>query len=411
MDIKMLPGLQILDVTNYLSGPFASLFLAGLGAEVIKVERPELGDPSRSNPPFANPGQVSFDRQADGDMSIVFLKRNRGKKGITLDLREEKGKEIFKKLAQKVDVVLENFAPGVMDHLGLGYKDLRQINPKLIYCSISGFGQDGPSKDLQAYDTVIQGMSGAMAITGYENGPPLRSGLFIADQTASLFAIIGILSAVIERQQSGKGRAVDVSMQDCLFSMVMDDPWELIQSQGLPVRTGNRLTRLVPFNVYPSIDSYVIICTASDGQWLNLLKAMGREDLKENPKYQHPQNRVKHSKEVDILIGEWVRQKTSQEVLDILRRNRVPCSPVLEIQDVLNDPQLRHRKMIMDLQHPVYGKVCGACAAGFPIKFSEAELQYERPAPLLGQENEEIYSRFLGFDKEKLCQLKKEGII
>lgn len=411
MDGKMLSGLRILDVTNYLSGPFASLLLGGLGAEVIKVERPETGDPCRYNPPFANPGQVSFDRQADGDLSLIFLKRNRGKKSITLNLRSERGKEIFKKLAAKVDVVLENFTPGVMDRLGLGYEALKEVNPKLIYCSISGFGQSGPYEDLQAYDLVIQAMSGVMAITGHEDGPPLRVGFLIGDQCSALFAVIGILSAVIERQRTGRGRAVDISMQDCLFSMVMDDAWDLVLSQGLPARTGNRVPRLVPFNVYPSKDGYVVICTASDDQWLNLLKALGREDLKEDPKYRYSAGRVKHVKEVEALITEWIEEKTSQTAIEILRRNRVPCSPVLEIQDVLNDPQLRHRKMIVDLQHPAYGKVCGACAAGFPIKFSEVDLQYEKGAPLLGQDNEEIYSQFLGYDEEKLAQLKKEGVI
>ena len=411
MEDRMLSGLQILDVTNYLSGPFASLLLAGLGAEVIKVERPEIGDPCRWNPPFANPEQVSFERQAEGDLSLLFLKRNRGKKSITLNLRSDQGREIFKKLAQKVDVVLENSAPGVMNRLSLGYADLKELNPRLIYCSIAGFGQSGPYKDWPAYDLVIQATSGAMAITGNEEGPPLRTGFLIGDQVPALFAIIGILSAVIERQQSGKGRAVDISMQDCLFSMVMDDTWELVLSQGLPVRTGNRVLRLVPFNVYPSKDGYVVICIASEDQWLNLIKAMEQEKLRENPNYRDPASRVRHGKEVDALIGEWVKKRTSQEAIETLRRNRIACSPVLEIQEVLNDPQLKHRKMIADLQHPVFGKVCGACAAGFPIKFSEMDLQYGRPAPQLGQDNEEIYSQLLGFDPEKLSQLKKEGVV
>jgi len=407
----MLTGLRVLDVSNYLSGPLASLFLAGLGAEVIKVERPQIGDPCRWNPPFANQNQVSFERQAREDLSLLFLKRNRNKKSITLNLQSEKGKEIFKELAQKVDVVLENFTPGVMDRLGLGYEVLKEKNPRLIYCSISGFGQTGPYKDLQAYDLVIQAMSGAMAITGEEGGPPLRAGFLIGDQSSALFAIIGILSAYIESERTGKGRAVDISMQDCLFSMIMDDTWELVLSQGLPVRTGNRVPRLVPFNVYPSQDGYVVICTASDDQWLNLLKAMDREDLAGNSLYRQSASRVKNVKEVEALIREWTKGKTTQTAIEILRRNRVPCSPVPEIQEVLDDPQLQHRKMIVDLQHPIYGQVGGACGAGFPIKYSGIEFQYEKPAPILGQDNEEIYGQFLEYDGEKLAQLKTEGVI
>jgi crotonobetainyl-CoA:carnitine CoA-transferase CaiB-like acyl-CoA transferase len=407
----MLTGIRILDVSNYLSGPLASLFLAGLGADVIKVERPQTGDPCRWNPPFANQNQVSFERQAGEDLSLIFLKRNRNKKSITLNLQSLKGKEIFKELAQKVDVVLENFTPGVMDRLGLGYEVLKEKNPRLIYCSISGFGQTGPYNDLQAYDLVIQAMSGVMAITGEEGGPPLRAGFLIGDQSSALFAVIGILSAYIESRRTGKGRAVDISMQDCLFSMIMDDAWEMVLSQGLPLRTGNRVSRLAPFSVYPSQDGYVVICTASDDQWLNLLKAMGREDLAENPLYRQSASRVKNVKEVEALIKEWLKEKTAQTAIEILRRNRVPCSPVLEIQEVLNDPQLQHRKMITDLKHPVYGKVCGASGAGFPIKYSGIELAYEKPAPLLGQDNEEIYGQFLEYDGEKLAQLKKEGVI
>ena len=398
-------------MSNYLSGPLASLFLAGLGADVIKVERPQTGDPCRWNPPFANQNQVSFERKAGEDLSLIFLKRNRNKKSITLNLQSLKGKEIFKELAQKVDVVLENFTPGVMDRLGLGYEVLKEKNPRLIYCSISGFGQTGPYNDLQAYDLVIQAMSGVMAITGEEDGPPLRAGFLIGDQSSALFAVIGILSAYIESQRTGKGRAVDISMQDCLFSMIMDDAWEMVLSQGLPLRTGNRVSRLAPFSVYPSKDGYVVICTASDDQWLNLLKAMGREDLAENPLYRQSASRVKNVKEVEALIKEWLKEKTAQTAIEILRRNRVPCSPVLEIQEVLNDPQLQHRKMITDLKHPVYGKVCGASGAGFPIKYSGIELAYEKPAPLLGQDNEEIYGQFLEYDGEKLVQLKKEGVI
>ncbi len=408
---KLLSGLRILDVTNYLSGPFASVLLAGLGAEVIKVERPGLGDPCRRNPPFVHSEKVSFDQQDDGDLSLIFLKRNRNKKSITLNLQSEKGRGIFKELAQKVDVVLENFTPGVMGRLGLGYEVLKENNQRLIYCSISGFGQTGPYSDLQAYDLVVQAMSGVMAITGEENGGPLRAGFLVGDQGSALFAIIGILSAYIARQRTGKGTAIDISMQDCLFSMIMDDPWELFLAQGMPVRTGNRVPRLAPFNVYPSKDGYVVICTASDDQWINLLRAMDREDLAEDPKFRRSASRVKNVNEVEALIRDWLKEKISQTAIEILRRNQVPCSPVLEIQDVLQDPHLKHRKMIVDLPHPVYGQVCDACAAGFPIKCSEVDLQYDNPAPLLGQDNEEIYGQFLKFDGAKLAQLKKEGVI
>jgi CoA:oxalate CoA-transferase len=408
---KLLSGVRVVDVTNYLAGPFASLLLAGLGAEVIKVERPGIGDPCRWNPPFANPDGISFERKSEEDISLIFLKRNRNKKSISLNLQSAMGREIFKELVLKADVVLENFTPGVMDRLGLGYEALKGTNPKLIYCSISGFGQSGPYTGYQAFDLVVQAMSGVMAITGEEEGPPMRCGFLLGDQSAALFAIVGILSAIIERQRTGKGRAIDVSMQAGLFSMIMDDTWELVLAEGLPVRTGNRIARLAPFSVYPAQDGYVVICTASDEQWQSVLRAMGREDLKEDPRFQTSASRVKHVQEVEALLKGWMREKSSQEALDILRKNRVTCSPVLEIRDVLQDPQLKHRGMMVDLSHPTYGKINGAAGAGFPIRYPEMDLQYDHPAPHLGENNEEIYSGLLGYDREKLSQLKREGII
>jgi len=200
-------------------------------------------------------------------------------------------------------------------------------------------------------------------------------------------------------------------MQAGLFSMIMDDTWELVLAEGLPVRTGNRIARLAPFSVYAAQDGYVVICTASDEQWQNVLRAMEREDLREDPRYRTSASRVKNVHEVEALVGGWMREKSTQEALDRLRKNRVPCSPVLEIQDVLQDPQLKHRGMMVDLTHPVYGKIHGAAGAGFPIRYSEINVQYDRPAPRLGEHNEEIYSGLLGYDQEKLSQLKKEGII
>lgn len=239
----------------------------------------------------------------------------------------------------------------------------------------------------------------------------MRCGFLLGDQSAALFATVGILSATIERQKTGKGRAIDVSMQAGLFSMIMDDTWELVLAEGLPVRTGNRIARLAPFSVYAAQDGYVVICTASDEQWQNVLRAIGREDLKEDPRYCTSASRVKNVREVEALIGNWMREKSTQEALDGLRKNRVPCSHVLEIQDVLQDPQLKHRGMMVDLAHPVYGKIHGATGSGFPIRYSEMNVQYDHPAPRLGEHNEEIYSGLLGYDQEKLARLKKEGII
>ena len=408
---KPLEGVRILDLTIFLSGPYAMMIAAYLGAEVIKLERPGSGDPVRANPPYSGPKGITLKKQDEKDLSFSMLKRGRGKKSITLNLQSEKGKAIFMELIKKVDVIVENFAAGVMDRLGVGYAEIKKVKPDIIYCSISGFGQDGPYRNLPAFDPVVQGMSGVMEVTGYPENPPVRTGLAAGDQVAALYAVIGLLSALRYREKTGKGQAVDISMMDSLFSLLFDEALDVYVERGIPIRTGNRRLRLTPFNSYKAKDGYVVICTGADIHWDNLLKAMGREDLIGDSRYKTLDQRMKNADEVDGLVESWTSTQGKKEVAEIVRKYGIASGIVATIPEVLEDPQLKARGMIVDLDHPEFGKVEGAMSHGIPIMLSESKGGFERPGPYLGAHNEEIYRGWLGYSREELDRLKKEGII
>jgi crotonobetainyl-CoA:carnitine CoA-transferase CaiB-like acyl-CoA transferase len=397
---KALEDVRILDLTAWLSGPYAMEIAAYLGAEVIKVEKTDGGDAVRANGPYYGPKGIVFERKDPKDLSLCILKRARGRKSITLNLQTEKGKEILRELVKKVDVVAENFAPGVMDRLGIGYQDLKKIKPDIIFCSISGFGQDGPYRNLAAFDPVVEAMSGVMEVTGFPETPPVRMGVAAGDLVSALYMIIGLLAALHYREKTGKGQAIDISMMDCLFSFLFDESLDVYVERGIPIRTGNRRIRLTPFNSYKAKDGYVVICSAADSHWTNLLKAMGREDLIGNPRYAKLDQRMANADEVG-----------KKEVAEIVRKNGVASGVVADIPAVLADPQLKHRGMIVDLFHPELGKVEGAVGHDIPIKLSESKGSFDLPAPYLGSHNEEIYCGLLGYSREELHQWEKDGTI
>jgi crotonobetainyl-CoA:carnitine CoA-transferase CaiB-like acyl-CoA transferase len=407
---KHLEGIRVIDLTAWLAGPFVSLNLASMGAEVIKIERPKAGDPCRWNPPFAGPQGVSHARKTDEDTSLLYLKRNRGKKGISLNLQSERGKEIFRQLVKKGDVVIENFAPGTMERLGFDYPRLKAINSRIIYCSIAGYGQNGPYRDRAAFDLTIQGMSGIMGVTGFPDGPPTRCGAWIGDMIPALYGVCGILAALASREKTGQGERIDISMQDSCFSLIMDEALDLHLSLGIPMRTGNRNPRLAPWNVYAAANGYLAICVASNEQWIAFLEAIGREDLKEDSRFKNQEGRFKHSDEVEIVVKEWLKGLTQEDALRTLRARKVPCDAVPEIPEVLEDPQLKARGMMPELLHPQSGPT-GLKAAGFPVHFSERPGGYSSPAPFIGQHNQEVYGGILGISDAEMEKLKSEGII
>ena len=407
---KHLEGVRVIDLTAWLAGPFLSMQLAALGAEVIKIERPRVGEPVRSGVPFAGPGGVRYEGKTQEDLALVYLKRNRGKKSISLDMKSSRGKEIFRMLVAKGDVVLENFAPGTMEGFGFDYPALKKINPKVIFCSISGYGQSGPYRDRPAFDLTIQATSGIMAVTGFPDGPPLRCGPWIGDLIPALYGLSGILATLASREKTGRGERVDISMQDCCFSMIMDDALDLLVSKGIPTRQGNRNARMVPWSIFPTKDGNIAICVFSNEQWKIFLEAIGRDDCLKDPRFKNLEDRLKNENEVEAMVTKWSKNLRAEEALQILRDKKVPCDPVLEVKEVLEDAQLKSRGMIPELMHPLSAGT-GVKAAGFPIHFSELPAGYPGPAPILGQHNNDIYMGLLGFSKEEMEQLKREGII
>ena len=301
--------------------------------------------------------------------------------------------------------------PGVMDRLGIGYQELKEIKPDIILCSISGFGQDGPYRNLAAFDPVVEAMSGVMEVTGFPDSPPVRLGVAAGDMVAALYMMIGLLAALRYREKTGKGQAVDISMMDSLFSFLLDEALDVYVERGIPIRTGNRRIRLTPFNSYRAKDGWVVICSAADSHWANLLKAMGREDLLDDPRYNRLDQRMANADEVDALVESWTMTKGKKEVVEIVRKHGVASGIVATIPEVLSDPQLIHRGMIVDLIHPELGKVQGAVAHDIPVRLSESKGGFDLPAPYLGAHNEEIYCGLLGYSLEDLRQLEKEGVI
>ena len=409
--MKPLAGLVVLDLSRFLAGPYCTLLLGGLGAEVVKVEPPGEGDPYRARPPMAGPEGASFERRGPGDISVLFLHRARNKKSVTLNLRHPDGVALFGRLCARADVLVENFAPGTLEAMGLGFPTLQGWNPRLVLCSISGFGQDGPRRDWRAYDPIVQAMSGIVAQTGEADGPPLRAGLLVSDTTAALYGVIGILAALRARETTGQGDWVDVSMQDgSLF--LMPDALEFLAAGIAPRRTGNTHAAGAPFNVYPAADGFVSVCAVTERDRVHVLAAIGRPELAREPRFAGgPAIPPGARRELDDLVGAWIKGRPAIEAVNIFQAHKVPASPVPGIDELVEDEHLRAREMVVGLEHPDHGLVPGAHALGMPIKFRHHPARFDAPAPALGADNAEVYGRLLGLDTAALEDLRARGIV
>ena len=408
----LLDGVVVLDLTRFFSGPQCTLLLAGMGAEVIKIDDPRSGDPTAFAPPFAGPSGVSFDRMTDTDMGLAYLKRQRGKKSITLDLKSPAGRDIFMELVRTADVVVDNFSSGVTTRLGIDYAVLSQVNPAIVCCSLTGYGQTGPDHDAKAYDLMVQAAVGLVGLSGTPGGPPAKAATAMSDAIAGVFAATGIVSALFHRQKTGAGQAIDVSMADCLFSLIFDEPIDCYQRLGVQTRQGNRIMRFSPFNVYRAIDGWVAIGTATHAEWLTLLDTMGQGDLpRERPEFLQASWRIANNDEVDAVVNAWLRDLTCAQVIESLGRAGVPCSLVRSIDDVLAWEQLRARKMIVALTNPLSGGTVDAGAPGFPLKFSRTPASYDAPAPVPGAHTDSILAQRAGLTEAQIRQLRADGVI
>ncbi|MBA7629068.1 Acetyl-CoA:oxalate CoA-transferase [subsurface metagenome] len=394
---KPLEDIVVLDLTRVLAGPYCAMILANMGAKMIKVERPETGDDSRSFGPYKN-GQSAY-----------FVSLNRGKKSIAIDLKKPEGKQIIKELAKVSDVVLENFRPGTTRKLGLSYDVLSKINPRIIYAAVSGFGHSGPYSERPAYDMLAQGMGGIMSITGQPGGEPTRVGSSIGDIIAGMFGAIGIISAIYERVFTGKGQMVDVAMLDGQVAVLENAIARYAINGEVPGPLGSRHPSISPFGGFKTKDSWVIIACGNQIIWERFCRAIGREDLMEIPEFATNDKRTENYKKLKPIMDEIVQQKTTQEWLELLEKHNVPSGPINTIDKLFDDPQVKSRNMLIKVKQPGMGTIY---VAGNPIKLSTLkEEAVTDPAPKIGEHSEEILKTFLNYSDAMINELKAKNII
>jgi formyl-CoA transferase len=395
---QALTGIRVVDMTNNQAGPSCGQILAWLGADVIKVEEPGRGDIARH----------TLKDKPDQD-SLFFLSFNANKKSLTLNLKHERGKEIFRKLLKTGDVLLENYGPGVIERLGFGYPVLRELNPRLIFASIKGFGSYGPYRDFKSYEPIAQAMGGAMSVTGTPDGPPTYMWPSIGDSGTGMHCVIGILAALMQRHTTGLGQQVEISMQDAVVNILRVSLRDHQRLGRTMPRTGNQLGGGVPGTTYKcrpgGPNDYVFVFTQQQ-MWHPLLKAMGREDLIGDARYETLEARWQRKAEVDAMVEAWTSTRTKHEVMKILGDAGVPAGACLDTGEVLTDPHLREREMIVELDHPVRGK---HYTVGNPIKLSASPTKIV-PAPLLGQHRQEILTE-LGYSDADIESLAKDGAV
>ena len=396
-------GIRILDLSWILSGPYCTMVLADLGAEVIKIERPGVGDGARGTGPFVT--------RLDGEEeSAYFGSLNRNKKGVTLNLTHERGKALFLDLAAKADVVVENFTPGTMKRLGLDYTVLRERNPRLVYCAISGFGQTGPYAQRPALDIIVQAMGGVMSITGEPGGNPIRVGTSIGDIVAGLFAAVGICAALREREYSGEGQMLDISMLDCQVAILENAFARLFATGEAPGPLGTRHPAATPFQAFPTRDGWLVVAIfgGSEAQWHLFCAAIGHTEWIDDPRFQTAPDRTSHIDILEPAITAAMAQRTTQEWLDELLPMGVPCGPVNNLAQVAEDPQVRHREMLVTLPHRRAGTWTHV---GSPLKLSRSPAGITADPPELGEHTSEVLERYLGLSDQEVAKLAREEVV
>jgi crotonobetainyl-CoA:carnitine CoA-transferase CaiB-like acyl-CoA transferase len=391
-----LAGIRVLDLTRVLAGPFASLMLADLGAEVIKVERPRDGDETRHVEPMR-----------EGE-SHYFIAVNRNKLGIAVDMKDPRGHDIVAQLAARSDVLLENFRPGVIARLGLDYETLRGASPRLIYCSISAFGQTGPYARRSALDVAVQALSGAMSLTGDPDGPPTRMGLPMADLCGALMAVIGIQAALLERERTGRGQLVDISLHDGMISLLMYLAGRYFFTGEDPAKVGTGHHGIVPYGAFQASDGYMVIANIGESFWPKICRAIGRPELANDPRYDSNAKRVARRGEVDLLLKSVMLKQTAAYWDRMFDEHDVPHAPILRVSEALGHPQTVARGMVTEIEHPLLGPLK---ALGRPIRMPYHDAAAIRSAPLLGEHSAAVLRDVLGYGPQVIAELASQGVI
>jgi len=389
-----LSHIKVLDLTRFLAGPFCTMLLADMGADVIKIEPPGSGDDAR------NQGTL-----VKGE-SLYFVGMNRNKRGMTLDLKAKEGKEVFRRLVERSDVVAENFRPGVMLKLGLDYEALKKVNPGIIYCGISGFGKDGPHALRPAFDFIAQGVSGFMSVTGFPELGPVRTGIPISDSVAGIYGAFGILVALIVRQQTGKGQEIQTSLVDAMISVLSFQAARYFGTGEIPEPGGNDHPVSSPYGTFKALDGYINIAPAGDFMWQRLAQALGLKHLIDDPRFRTNDLRRQRRKELNEIINEITSKRKMAEWIEYLNKEGVPCGPIYNLDQTFADPQVKHQEMVLEVEQPS-GKVK---ILGFPVKMSATPARIQRPAPQLGEHTEEILAE-IGYAEEEIKELKEKGVI
>ena len=392
-----LAGLTVVDLGQIYNGPYCTFLMAMAGAKVIKIE--------------AKGGENLRRRGVVGGAALPFAMLNSNKSFATLNLKTERGRELLRAMVRRGDVLVENFAPGAMDRLGVGYRALRDINPRLVYGSGSGYGLSGPNRDYPAMDLTVQAMAGIMNVTGFPDRPPVKAGPALCDFFGGVHLYGAIVTALYERERTGVGRLVEVSMQEAVYASLASN-LGLFHSQGnaVPPRTGNRHGGLAesPYNVYPTADGHIAIICVNETHWQSLLKAMERTDLATDPRYADLKSRVEHMDEIDDLVGGFTAQHHKQALFDLLMKHRVPCAPVRNLDEVVNDAHMHARRALEWVDHPLYGRVC---LPNSPLRYDGMEPAQIRPSGALGRDNHAVYGQWLGLSESEIKQLHEDEVI
>lgn len=404
-----LAGITILDFSRALAGPYSTLLLGGLGARIIRIEEPR-GD-GRESAPFYGRNGASLRREHDDDVSIAHLIRHRGKESITLNLKHPEAKRIFQEIVPHVDVVVENFTRGTSERLGVGYSAAKAVKPDIIYCSISGFGQEGEPGTGRAMDNIIQALSGMMMTSGMPDDPPARIAVPFGDLNTPLFAVIGILAALVHHQKTGEGQYVDVSMLGVLTSMLSTEPFDVLERLGVPMRTGPTVPRLAPFGVYPTSDGFVVICCAGERSFEKFAPAIGRPDLIEDPDYSSQTARLRNYEALDAIVADWSRGQTMASVHEVLEPAGIASANVRGPAEAMRDPTVLNRKEVIRLEHPTYGASDEVYGPGVPITFSATPVKMAQASVPLRAHNQAVYGDMLGYSPEEIERLLSERAI
>lgn len=404
-----LVGIRILDLTRALAGPFATLLLGGLGATVVRLEQP--GGDGRENAPFLGRDGVALKRLHDDDIGVGHLIRHRGKQSITLNLKHPEAPALFARLVPHFDVVVENYTRGTAERLGVGYSAASAAKPDIVYCSISGFGQEGAPGGGKAMDGIIQALSGIMMTSGSPGDPPVRIGVPFADLNTPLFAVIGIIAALYHRAMTGEGQHIDVSMLGALSSLQAIEPFKLLEDLGVPMRTGATVPRLTPFGVYPTANGNVAICCSGDRNFARLVEAMERPDLGVDPRFATQVERIQHYADLDAIVGGWTSGLTTDAVVRRLEAAGIAAAPVRSPDEANRDARVLARGEVVRLGHPVHGETADVFGPGLPITFSRTATQITPLNAQLGEHNDAVFGDLIGLTGDERARLKREGAI